>query len=96
MKAKTTNQSHELRIVECEYPYSPHVYGIFFVDDVEIGKADKAADGWTPYNRRKVFTAKQAAQLMLESKISAAKKEQKRATALLEALSQIKDEQEST
>ena len=75
-----------LRIVECEYPNPKYRYGMFYLDDNEIGRADKADGGWIPRGKRKVLPDEAAAQVMIESIISKARRDEAHATKMLDAL----------
>lgn len=74
-----------LRIVECEYP-SGDVYGVFFLGDHEIGRADLTSDGWLPYNKRKPLTAEMAAKSMIDTMMRYAKADLAHAEKMLYAL----------
>ena len=54
-----------LRIQECEYP-SGAAYGVFFMGQHEIGRADKIDGGWRLWRARKVLPEEQAAKAMLD------------------------------
>lgn len=53
------------RIVECNTPNGA-IYGVFYVDDHEIGRAYKGNDGlWTMFRNRKPQAADDAAKSMI-------------------------------
>ena len=74
-----------LRIQECEYP-SGATYGVFFMGQHEIGRADKLDGGWRLFRARKVLPEEQAAKAMLDRAISKAREDEKQARKMLEAL----------
>lgn len=74
-----------LRIQECEYP-SGATYGVFFMGQHEIGRADKIDGGWRPWRTRKVLPEEQAAKAMLDRAISKAREDEKQARKMLGAL----------
>ena len=74
-----------LRIVECEYP-SGNQYGVFFLGDHEIGRADLTSDGWLPYGKRKPLTAEMAAKSMIDTMMRHAKDDLAHAEKMLDAL----------
>ena len=74
-----------LRIQECEYP-SGATYGVFFMGQHEIGRADKIDGGWRLFRARKVLPEEQAAKAMLDRAISKAREDEKHARKMLDAL----------
>lgn len=75
-----------LRIVECDYPNPAYKYGVFYLGGHEIGRAIKVDGGWIPNGKRKVLCDEMAAKAMIDSAISAAKREEAHARKMLEAL----------
>jgi hypothetical protein len=74
-----------LRIQECEYP-SGAIYGVFFMGQHEIGRAERIGGGWRLFRARKVLPEEQAAKAMLDRAISTARDDEVRARKMLEAL----------
>ena len=74
-----------LRIQECKY-LSGAVYGVFFMGQHEIGRADKVGDGWRLFRARKVLPEEQAAKAMLDRAISKAREDEAHARKMLAAL----------
>lgn len=74
-----------LRIEENQYP-SGATYGVFFLGQEEIGRADKLPDGWKPQGKKKVLPEVHAAKAMLDSLLAKADRDRARATKLLDAL----------
>ena len=74
-----------LRIVECEYP-SGAIYGLFYIGNHEIGRADKLQGGWRVFGARKVLSEEHAAKQMLDRAIRSAREDEKQARKMLDAL----------
>ena len=74
-----------LSIIEHTFP-NGDVYGEFWIDGEQIGKANKAPAGWIPFGKRNVLTDSQAAVKMLQDKIAAARKAEMEAKRLLDIL----------
>ncbi|MHB1641442.1 MAG: hypothetical protein ACYCS8_02125 [Acidithiobacillus sp.] len=75
-----------LRIVEFQYPDPKYRYGVFYLGDNEIGRADKADGGWIPRGKRKALPDVAAAKVMIESAILKARRDEARAMKMLDAL----------
>ena len=85
VRDKQGERGMTLRIQECDYP-SGATYGVFFMGQYEIGRADKIDDGWRLWRARKVLPGEQAAKAMLDRAISKAHEDEKRARKMLDAL----------
>lgn len=74
-----------LRISECKYP-SGDIYGVFFMGQHEIGRADKIGGFWRLRGARKVLTEEGAAKAMIDRAITKAREDERNARKMLEAL----------
>jgi len=78
-----------LRIDEQTYP-AGGTYGVFFLDEQEIGRADKVPEGWRPFRKvRTQPTAALAAKVMLATTLQKLKAEEKRIRQLQERLNTV-------
>lgn len=82
----TEKEKMMLRIVECEYPNPEYKYGIFYLGDHEIGRANKIEGGWVPNGKRKALPEEMAAKAMIDSAISKARRDEAHARKMLDAL----------
>jgi hypothetical protein len=74
-----------LRIEEKQFP-AGGTYGDFYLGKVKVGSASKTPDGWVPFGKRKPLSDVMAAKAMIDSMISEARNDHKRAKRLLEDL----------